>query len=716
MTHPGEWGIGPHQLHVDPLADCLVELTRIHGQAWTRAELIAGLPLVENLLTPSLLPRAAARAGLAARLTRRSLDGLPPRLLPAILLLKDKQACILLEWLPDGSARVRWPEAGESAETIAHDVLVARYSGIAIFVRPRFRFEARAPELTSARTHHWFWSVVLANWRLYRDGLLAALLINTFALALPLYSMNVYDRVVPNHAVETLWVLAIGAVMVMSFDFTLRTVRGYIVDLASKRIDVTLSALIMERVLGIRMANRPASVGSFVANLHSFESVRDFIASASITALIDMPFVLLFLLVLMWLSPWLLVTPITGMVIVIVFTWLTQGKMHELVEISQRASAQRNATLVESVAGIETVKTQQAESTFQRRWEHTSLFLAQVSSRLKLLSTTTVNFTSTVTQWVNVITVIAGVYLLTDNQLSLGGIIAATMLSSRVMAPFGQVAGLLLQYQNARTSLSSIETYMKLPIERPTDASLLLHEHMQGGIEFRNVTFAYGDNPPVLKGISLRIRPGEKVAVIGRVGSGKTTLEKLVLGLYQPDEGAVLIDGIDCRQLDPADLRRHIGHAPQDPILFYGSLRDNVAMGAPFADDEMTLAAAQLAGVSDFADAHPHGYEMLIGERGESLSGGQRQAVSLARAVLSDPAILLLDEPTSSMDHLSEERLKVRLRPYISGKTMLLVTHRTSLLDLVDRLIVLDNGAIVADGPKELVVEALKQGRVGRGE
>jgi len=351
----------------------------------------------------------------------------------------------------------------------------------------------------------------------------------------------------------------------------------------------------------------------------------------------------------------------------------------------------------------------------QRRWEQTTIYLAQIGGKLKLLSASTVNFATAIQQMVSVIIIIVGVYLLTQGKMSMGGIIAAGMLSGRAMAPLGQIAGLLMQYQNARTSLTALEGTMSSPVERPEDAQFLHRESFRGELEFRGASFAYpGRDDPALREVSFRVQAGERVGIIGRIGSGKTTIEKLVLGLYHPDEGSVLVDGIDTRQIDPGELRRAIGFVPQDALLFYGSLRQNIAMGAPFADDRMILAAAELAGVSEFANAHPRGFDMLIGERGESLSGGQRQAVSIARALLNDPPVLLLDEPTSAMDHQSEERLKSRLRDYIPGKTLILVTHRTSLLELVDRLIVLDQGRIVADGPKAQVVEALQQGRIGR--
>lgn len=712
---PTDWQVSAHASHDDPLLDCLAALTRIHGHPWTREALAAGLPRVEHRLTPSLLPRAAARAGLSARLVRQPLERVRPALLPAILLLKSGRACLLLDMAADGLCQVRYPEGGETAVALPRETLADDFAGVVCYVRPRFRFDARAPEVGKVRARHWFWGTVLDNWRLYRDAMLASVAVNLFALAMPLFSMNIYDRVVPNRAEETLWVLSIGVLLVLGFDLALRTVRAFIIDTAGKRIDVALSSRIMERVLGMRMSARPASVGSFASNLRAFESVRDFIASATLTALVDLPFALLFLVVLAWLSPWLVLPPLVGALAALFVALVVQDKMHELSDTTYRASAQRNATLVESLVGLEAIKAHGAEGGIQRGWERTTLFLAQVGTRLKLLSNSVINFTGFVQQAVNVATVILGVYLLADAKLSMGGIIAATMLSGRMLAPLGQVAGLLVQYHTARTAMTGLEQQMALPVERPENAPFLHRASFRGEIEFRDVSFSYpGREQQALKRVSFRIQAGERVGVIGRVGSGKTTLEKLILGLYPPDEGAVLIDGIDARQIDPAELRRAIGFVPQDITLFYGSLRENIALGAPFADDATILAAADIAGVTEFANAHPRGFDMPVGERGESLSGGQRQAVAIARALLNDPPIVLLDEPSSAMDHQSEDRLRQRLRETQQGKTLFLVTHRTSLLELVDRLIVIDHGQIVADGPKAQVVEALQQGRIGR--
>lgn len=702
-----------HLTHDDPLLGCLVELTRIHGNPCSAQALSGGLPLVNEKLTLTLLPRAAARAHCSARLLRRELDNLPDALLPAILVLKGERACLLLETRAS-SYLVQYPESASPIE-VAADVLRADYTGLAYFIKPLFRFEARARDTTQPRSKHWFWAVVFENWRLYRDAVVAAVLINIFALVMPLYTMNVYDRVVPNNAIETLWVLTIGIGLTMVFNLILTCVRSYVVDTASKRVDVKLSAQIMERVLDLRMESRPASVGSFAANLRSFESVRDFIASASLTTLVDLPFVLLFLAVMAWISPWMLIPPAVAILVVLIVSFVAQAKMGRLVTESFQASAQRNAGLVESLSGLETIKTLNAQGTSQRKWESSTEFLARIGARIKLISSVTVAFVQTTQQLVTISVIVIGTFLIQDAALSLGGIIASSMIAGRCLAPLGQVAGLMMQYQNARTSLGSVDSYMQMPVERPAEKNFVPRPFLDGSIEFRELSFTYpGTTQPSLDKINLTFKAGEKVGIIGRIGSGKTTLEKLVLGLYEPTSGAVLIDGIDIKQMDPADLRRAIGYVPQDPVLFYGSLKYNLTMGAPFADDARMLEVARIAGIEEFAARHPEGYDMMIAERGDSLSGGQRQSVAIARALINDPPILLLDEPSSNMDNQSEAALKRRLKEAAAGKTMVLITHRTALLELVDRLIVIDNGRVMADGPKDQVVDALRNGRIGR--
>ncbi|MDX9995046.1 MAG: type I secretion system permease/ATPase [Rhodocyclaceae bacterium] len=698
----------------DPLLECLFLLTRLHGMPHSREALSAGLPLVNHKLTPSLFGRAAKRAGIASKVMRRELGEIESALLPVVLLLKEDGACLLIGWDDDGkSARVVFPELGDAAATVSRAELEARYAGMAIFARPEFRFDRRTPEVGRVARRHWFWGALTENLPVYRDVLLAAGLINVFALAMPLFVMNVYDRVVPNQAVETLWMLAVGLGFVLFFDFMLRMMRGYFIDLAGKRVDVDLSARIMERVLGIRMENRPVSAGSFAANLRSFETVRDFITSATVTALVDLPFAILFIIVMAWIDIPMFLPVIVGMVLVVGYAWLVQAKMHDLAETTYRAGAMRNANLVESLVGLETVKAMGAENVMQRKWERSAIFLARVSNQLRLLAATTTNSAAWVQQLVSLAVIVVGVYRIGEAELTMGGLIACTMLTARAMAPFGQIAGLLTQYHNATTALTSLNEIMGKETERERESSFVSRPVFQGEIDFKDVEFGYpGDNGEALRKVSLHIKPGEHVAMIGRVGSGKSTLLRLMLGLYQPKAGAIRIDGVDIRQLDPVQLRRNIGYVPQDATLFFGSLKENILLATPHLDDAELLAAAQVAGLSDMVNAHPRGFEMTVGERGESLSGGQRQGVAIARAVVHNPPILLLDEPTGSMDHSSEETIKQNLRRFAAGKTMVIVTHRTTLLDLVGRIIVVDGGKIVADGPKDRVIEALRQGRI----
>ena len=705
-------------LHHDPLLDCLIELTRLHGRPSTRAALSAGLPLAGGCLTPSLFARAAARGGLSSRIVRRKLDAIDAALLPVILLLKGDEACVLLGWNATGDeARLLFPETGQGEVTLTRSELAERYVGIALFARPRFTFDARTPEVGKVVQRHWFWGALLEQAPLYRDVLGAALLINVFALVMPIFSMNVYDRVVPNNATETLWMLALGVLLVVGMDFMIRLLRGHFIDLASARIDVKLSALIMERVLGMRLEAKPASVGSFASNLRSFESVRDFIASATVTALIDFPFALIFLLVILWISWPLVLIPIVGLIVGVIYAYVVQHKMHELSETTYRAAALRNAALVESLTALETIKTQGAEGVVQNKWERTSAFLSRTNAQMRLLSASATNGAATIAQVVSVALIVAGVYLVHERLLTMGGLIAVNMLGGRAIAPLGQAVGMLMQFQNARMSLETLDKLMAQPVERPDALAFIHRPEIEGEIEFRDVSFSYpGQDEPALQNVSLRVAPGEHVVILGRTGSGKTTLQKLMLGLYQPTAGAVRIDGIDLRQLDPADLRRNVGFVGQDATLFYGTLRENIAIGAPYADDSAIVHAAEVAGLTQFVNRHPKGFDMLIGERGESLSGGQRQEVAIARAVLMDPPVLFFDEPTSAMDFTTEAAFKERLRRFAAHKTMVIVTHRSSLIDLATRMIVVDDGRIVADGPREKVVQALQSGRIGRAQ
>ena len=700
-----------------PLAACLLQVARFHGRPASQETILAGLPLENGLLAPSVFPRAAARTGLAARFAALPLEKLNPLLYPAILVLEEHGACVLYSLDAEkGRARVGFPELEEGEVELDLDELKNRYSGYAVYVRPVFRFDERAPRTEKPSEGHWFWSAIAENRPLFRDVLIASFLSNLFALAMPLFVMNVYNRVVPNRAVESLWVMALGVLVIITADFALHMARGYLVDLAAVRTNIRLSGEMMEQVLGIRAEERPPSAGSFANSIQGFETVRNFISSATVFAYVDFPFAVFFLVVIALIS-WTLALPLLlGILAVLLHAVLVQGRMRELSETTNRASAMKNATLVESLVSMETLKSQGAEGQVQGRWEKTVAFLEGTNVKLRLLSSSVVNGMQWVQLAVSVATMILGVYLIMENEISMGSLIAAYMLSSRAMAPVAKITSLLLQYHSASRSLAALDEIMKKPTERPAGASYLSRPVVSGSIEFRDVTFSYpGQEKPALDGVSFRIGKGEKVALVGRVGSGKTTLGKLLLGLYRPQKGTILVDGIDIRQLDPAELRRRIGSVPQDATLFFGTLRENILLGSPPVTDAELLLAARIGGADAFADLHPAGFDLQVGERGERLSSGQRQAVAIARAVLKNPPILLLDEPTASMDHSSEERVRQNLAGFSSDRTVLLVTHRTALLELVERLIVLDGGRVAADGPKESVLGALQQGRPREG-
>ncbi|HEX5079917.1 MAG TPA: type I secretion system permease/ATPase, partial [Geminicoccaceae bacterium] len=621
----------------DPLLASLVRLGELLERPTSAERLIAGLPLEDGRLSPALAVRAAARAGLVARLVRRPLDRISELTLPCILLLEGRDACVLVGRAGD-RAVVALPETGGRSE-LPLAALAARYTGHALFARPELRLEREAGQARRPGGN-WFWGTVAHAWPIYGEVLLAAVLINLFALAAPLFIMNVYDRVVPNHAIETLWVLAVGVLTVFLFDFLLRNLRGYFVDSAGRMADVKLASRIFEQVMGLKMAARPASAGAFANSLREFESLRDFLTSATMVTLVDLPFVLLFTAAVWLLGGPIAVVPAVAVPLVIGVGLLLQLPLNAVVRRSFEDAAQKHGLLVESISGLETIKSIGGEGRTQRHWERHVAATAGSAMRARLLASLGVNFSALAQNLVTVGVVIFGVYRIAAGDMTVGALVACTIITNRAMAPLGQVAGILTRYHQARAALDALDQVMRLPNERPADARFLHRPDIRGAISFQDVTFRYpGEKQAALEQVSFTLRPGDRVGLIGRLGSGKTTIEKLVLGLYEPEQGAVLLDGTDLRQIDPADLRRNIGCVLQDVLLFRGTIRDNIALGAPFADDRAVLRAARLAGVEDFVARHPKGFDLDVGERGERLSGGQRQAIAVARALLLDPPV-----------------------------------------------------------------------------
>ncbi|WP_437883340.1 type I secretion system permease/ATPase [Pseudomonas sp. LRF_L74] len=696
----------------DPLLDSLLALCVHHQKPASRAMLTSGLPLPGQRLTPELLPRAAARAGLQGRILQRRLEQIPAIAMPALLLLKEGRCAVLLGWDENGGARLLLSESDGGEVRVGRELLAEDYTGQVFFAQPQHKFDLSHGELIP-RVKHWFRDTLRRSRWLYIDAVAASLLINLIGLGAPLFVMNVYDRVVPNQAESTLWVLAIGISGAYLFDLLLKTMRGLCLDLAGKKTDLIISATLFERIVGMTMKHRPARVGSFAQNIHEFQTLRDFLASLTMTSVIDLPFTVLILLVIGLLGGHLVWIPVFAFILAASLGWLLQKPLVETMDRTMALAAERQSSLIETLSGLDAVKVNNAESERQYLWEQTIGTLSRLELRVKMLSSLSLNLTMAIQALAGVVVIVAGVYLIIDGKLSMGGLIACYMLNGRALGPLAQLSGLITRYQQARLTMHSVNHMMGLPQERDIGERPLSRRTLQGAIEMRQLHFTYPtQQSPALKGINLVIRPGEKVGIVGRSGSGKSSLAKLIVGLYEADEGSLLVDGIDMRQLDVSDLRHNVGYVPQDIQLLSGTLRDNLVSGARYVEDELVLQAAELSGVHEFVRLHPQGYDLQVGERGQNLSGGQRQNVAMARALLLDPPILLLDEPTSAMDNAGEERLKQRLTAFIANKTVLLVTHRASMLSLVDRLLIIDKGQIIADGPKELVLEALKKGQI----
>jgi len=696
-----------------PLLRCLSLLAGLLGHPVSTMALRAGMPQGKERPTLAAVLRAATEAGLQAKTVHRpQLKAISPLTLPCILLLKNDNACILTH-LTDQSAEVILPEVGDAASSLALDHLQEQYAGYVVLVRPEGRLDRRASEIREIDTRAWFWGNILRFLPIYRHVLLATVIVNLLALAGPLFVLNVYDRVVPNNAFDTLWALAIGVMIAYLFDFLLRNLRAYFADVAGKNADVLIASRLMQQLTGMRLDHRPDSVGTLANNLREFETLREFFSSTTLMALVDLPFIFIFIVLIGYLGGWLAVAPLVAVPLVILVGMAMQRSFQQVVGEAYREGAQKNALLVEVINGLETIKTSMAEGQVQKRWEEVVGLNARSTGRVKALANFSMTFSQTAAQLVGLVIIIGGVYLIANGQLTLGGLIACNILVGRAMAPLGAVAAMLTRLQQSRAALKSLEQLMELPNERPLGQEFIRARDLAPSLEFDKVQMQYpAAQVAALQEVSLKIGAGERVGIIGRTGSGKSTIGRLCLGLYQPQEGSVRLGGIDLRQLHVADLRHRIGYVSQDLQLFYGSIRENITFGAPYADGPAILRAASLAGVTDFVRGHPAGFDWQVGERGASLSGGQRQAVAIARALLLDPEILIFDEPTSAMDNAAEAQFRQRLGATLEGKTLLLFTHRTSMLQLVDRVIVMDGGKVVADGPKNDVLKALRDGNI----
>jgi ATP-binding cassette subfamily C protein LapB len=724
--------------HIDSLLECLANVTGYYGHAKSTESIIAGLPYTEEGMGPKLFSEAAERLGYKTKLVKRKPHKIDAALLPVVILCADNKALVLHEIersLVSGKAKDHIYHCYDPHEkrsvALSAPELTDRSTGSVFLIYPSKDgvmkpSDAHVASQGAFANHehtadaigaHWFWGVMWQNRSLYYRVALAALLINIFALASPLFIMNVYDRVIPNNAMETGWVLGIGALTVLMFDFIVRTLRGYFIDMAGRKMDVIVGRRIYDHVLDMNLSAKPPSSGVFASMLKEFDAVKEFFTSATMTGFVDLPFSLLFIFVIYLLAGPVAFVLLGLMIVAIIVGLVIQIPLRALIAKSLKAAEAKHGLLIETITGLETIKAIGADGKLRARYSDYIGEAAFVGQKSRFFSSLGVNLATVLQQSASIFIVLMGMYLVRDGSLTVGALIASVILGGRAIAPMAQIAGLLTRYHQSRSALRNIDQLMKTETERPANKKFLHRPDLKGHITFDRVSFSYPHTErKVLDNVSFDIKAGEKVGIIGRIGSGKSTIARLMMGLYQPNDGSILVDQTDYRQIDPADLRRNVGYIAQDVVLFTGSVRENVIAAHPTASEAEILHATKLSGAYEFISAHPHGFDMMIGERGEGLSGGQRQAIALARAILAKPNMLVCDEPTNSMDIQAEEAFAQHVKTHLGGeqdgqdKTLILITHRQMLMGLVDRLILIERGRVMADGPRDKVLEALSKG------
>ena len=684
------------------LRDAVVFLARFFGCTLEAERLRASLNAYGTASSTDALAQVLAHGGLVgteltASSTRR------PTEMPALLLNQQGQVLVVLA-LKQGKYECHIPGINGSSwldgSALEAEVPGARW----VAVRPQMFFDQRSLLYSLPVNGRWFWDVFNRNRWILRWALLGTLVLNIIGALLPFYAMAVYDRVIPNNATASLAVLSIAAVALTGFELAMRLLRSELVETASRRIDVALSSAIYAQCLRLRAATRPASGGTLANTVRDFESVREFFASSTLTALGDIPFLLLFLAVIAMVGGWLALVPLAAMPILLLVALAAKRPLAQHVAASMQESGQRTAHLFESMNWLDTIQVLGAEAWSRRKWESLTVVIAANSVETREIVSRVNYINSAIMALAGTAVVAVGALMMGEKLLTLGQIIAVSMLTGRALAPISQIASLIIRWEQTKLSWSALNKIMQAPTD--DDEASLQAPPLSGRIEFRDVVFAYPQSPALLDKLNLSIKPGERVGIIGKLGSGKSTLLRLLLNQYGPTSGSVLFDDLASTQLEPLSLRRQIGYVPQDVTLFYGSLRENIELGRSQPDDQQLLDAIRLACLDDIITQLPNGVATEVGERGERLSGGQRQAVAMARALLAKPPILLLDEPSSMFDPGTEQRLIARLRT-LADTTIILVTHRMAMLGLVDRLIVFDRGRIVADGPRDEVLRVL---------
>ncbi|CAN7622791.1 type I secretion system permease/ATPase [Aminobacter sp. LjRoot7] len=701
------------QTPVEAFKSCFSAVAAFLGRPSAETVLFSGVPISEDRIEVQEIRHLAERIGLeTTEFAHR--DFMRGRFdLPAIIFRPSRLPIAILAEQGDGASFLTGPqEDGRTSISRAELTSVPISGGVCFSIT----YANTAEDMgvgTAARIErpHWLFGTLGTFWRSYSRVALAAIFINLLAIASPIFTMNVYDRILPNKSISSLWVLAIGVATAILFDLLLKTARAALIDHAGRKADLRISYMLFEKVLNTSLSARPASTGEYANRVTQYEFVREFFTSNTVSIFIDTAFVFIFLLVIYAVASWLVIVPIIAFIAAIIIGLVAQHRIGKRVAASMNEASQRQALLVESISTVETIKSLRAEAYLLRKWREHSKNAANTSEKIKQLSAAAANMTQFIQQLVTVALVVAGAYAFDSGAISTGAIIAAVMLSGRAVAPLGQLAMTISRFRQAMLSLRVLNSIMQQPEDRPDTVGFVNRPIRVGALTLRNVGFTYpGTEAEVLTGVNLSINPGERIGIIGRIGSGKTTFGRLVGRLFLPTTGELLLDGIDVRQYHPSEVRAAVGIVAQAGDLFSGTIKENLLMARPEATDEEIILAAKAAGVDEFVSRHPRGYDMNVGERGTNLSGGQRQAVAIARLLLTKPKIVFLDEPSGSMDLASERQLIKQLKIAFDDKTTLIIsTHRYSMLEIVDRLIVVEQGRIVADGPKEKVIQALQK-------
>ncbi len=694
---------------IDPVLDCLIYLAREADRPSSPVLLRAGLALADDGTLPfHQIEPALEQVGMRADPISRRLKGWPSAKCPAILELSEGRASVLLD-TRDADGLIYAPGVAEPMWVKLAELEPA-YTGRAVVVEtdPTREREGERP-WDKAKRNHWFWSEVWKVRREFWPVLLAALIVNLLAFAMPLFTMNVYDRVIPNKAVSTLWVLGFGVIIALCFDFVLRVARSRLIDEVGRRLDAKLSQKLFEKVMNLPMSERQGSTGAFARRVSEFEMVRDFFASTTVVLAVDLTFLVLFLGLITILAGWLVFVPIAGIALMLVAGVSLQKAMGRAALEAQADASLQHSVLVESIAGAETLKAARAEGQMLGRWRRYSAMSAATSERMRRLTAVAVNLASISQQLISIGLLIGGFYRFQEGEMTMGAIIAIIMLSGRSLQPVGQLAFLVTRGKQAFATLDSLQTMMDAGDERGVALRSIVPEIRTGHIELSNVTFRYPNaGRDSLSGINLKINPGERIGIIGRVASGKSTLGRILCGLYPPTDGEMLVDGLDSRQYHPHQLRDAFRFVAQDAEVFSGTVRDNLMLGAAKADDAQLIDAVVRSGADIFLSRDAAGFDLPVGERGSRLSGGQRSLLVLARALVSPSKLLFLDEPTGSMDTQTELYFIEHLKTALSAEQSLVVaTHRHNMLSIVNRLIVIDAGKIIADGPRDEVLKHL---------